>query len=49
MPNHYDLTVDGCKKCNCDPSGSNDSPPICDPRDGKCRCKQNVEGLNCDK
>ncbi|CAF0708121.1 unnamed protein product [Brachionus calyciflorus] len=49
LPNHYDLTGDGCKLCNCDPEGSFDSPPVCDQRDGKCRCKQNVEGQNCEK
>jgi laminin, gamma 1 len=47
--NHYELSVTGCKVCNCDLVGSFDSPPICDPRDGSCRCKANVEGKNCDK
>ena len=49
LPNHYDITSDGCKLCNCNPLGSFDSPAVCDPRDGKCRCKPNVEGQNCDK
>ena len=35
--------------CNCSAVGSFDSPPICDPRDGTCRCKANVEGQNCDR
>lgn len=39
----------GCKVCNCNSIGSFDSPPICDPRDGSCRCKANVEGQNCDQ
>jgi laminin gamma 1 len=49
LPNHYDLTSDGCKLCNCNPIGSYDSPAICDPIDGKCRCKSYVEGQNCDR
>lgn len=49
LPNHYDITSEGCKMCSCNPLGSFDSPAVCDPRDGKCRCKPNVEGQNCDK
>lgn len=48
-PYHYDLSIVGCKVCNCNPIGSFDTPPICDPRDGSCRCKANVESQNCDR
>lgn len=48
-PNHYELSVDGCKPCECSTGGSFDTPPVCDSRDGQCRCKQNVEGRNCDR
>ncbi len=48
-PHHYDLTITGCKLCNCNPIGSFDSPPLCDPYSGFCRCKANVEGQNCDR
>lgn len=48
-PYHYELSITGCKICNCNPIGSFDSPPICDPRDGTCRCKANVESKNCDR
>lgn len=47
--NHYDLTITGCKQCNCNPIGSFDAPPLCDPYNGFCRCKANVEGQNCDR
>lgn len=48
-PYHYELSITGCKMCNCNPVGSFDNPPVCDPRDGSCRCKANVEGQNCDR
>lgn len=43
------MSIVGCKVCNCNSIGSFDTPPICDPRDGSCRCKANVEGQNCDR
>ena len=46
---HYELSASGCKRCECNASGSFHSPPMCDPRDGTCLCKVNVEGKNCDK
>ena len=49
LPNHYDLTSDGCKLCSCNAAGSLDSPAVCDARDGKCRCKAHVEGRDCEK
>ena len=39
----------GCKQCECNPIGSFDSPPLCDPISGFCRCKENVESRNCDR
>ena len=39
----------GCKVCECGAIGSFDSPPLCDPYNGFCRCKANVEGQNCDR
>lgn len=43
------MSVEGCKPCSCNPLGSFDSPPICEPVNGNCRCKANVEGQNCDR
>lgn len=48
-PYHYELSIAGCKPCTCNPTGSYDTPPVCDPRDGSCRCKLNVEGRDCDR
>ena len=48
-PNHYEISSEGCKSCECNEAGSFDNPPVCDSRDGQCRCKQNVEGRNCDR
>lgn len=48
-PYHYELSITGCKLCQCNELGSFDTPPVCDPRDGTCRCKANVEGQNCDR
>lgn len=39
MTNFYGLSAVGCTPCNCSDLGSLDSPPICDPNDGQCRCK----------
>jgi len=48
-PFHYELSFTGCKQCSCSQVGSFDSPPICEPINGVCRCKANVEGKNCDR
>jgi len=49
MPGYYDLSILGCKECMCDPKGSYHSPARCNPINGKCDCKDNVEGQNCDR
>lgn len=49
MPNHYDLTIEGCKECQCNSNGSYHSPARCNPINGKCYCKDHVEGQNCDR
>lgn len=36
-PNHFGMSVDGCKACSCNVNGSFDSPPYCNPIDGNCR------------
>lgn len=46
-PNHYEFTVQGCKPCGCNESGSYGNTPQCDPQTGVCLCKQNVEGRQC--
>ena len=43
-PTHWDFTELGCKDCGCRREGSLDNEPNCDPLDGQCFCKQNVEG-----
>ena len=40
---HYGFSVDGCKPCDCDLTGS--ETMNCDPLTGQCLCKTNVEGL----
>ena len=48
MPNFYKLSSEGCKQCTCNEAGTlKDS--ICHPVTGKCMCKSNVEGDQCDK
>jgi laminin gamma 1 len=47
--NYFDLSINGCQQCSCNPTGSAHSPPICNSIDGTCQCKSNVEGKNCDK
>ncbi|XP_063811408.1 laminin subunit beta-3 isoform X2 [Pseudophryne corroboree] len=39
---------DACISCDCDPEGSVDSGS-CDPRNGRCICKENVGGERCDQ
>ncbi|XP_051777109.1 laminin subunit beta-2 isoform X3 [Erpetoichthys calabaricus] len=36
----------GCQPCQCDPQGSVSS--VCDPSGGRCRCRPNVFGRQCD-
>ena len=43
------MSITGCKHCACNIIGSFDSPPLCDPNNGFCRCKANIEGQNCDR
>ena len=46
MDGFYGLDRDGCKPCNCDMKGSLDTQ--CDV-EGKCMCKEGVQGDKCDK
>ena len=43
-PTHWDFSELGCRDCGCRREGSLDNEPNCDPLDGQCYCKQNVEG-----
>uniref|UniRef100_H2YEQ8 Usherin n=1 Tax=Ciona savignyi TaxID=51511 RepID=H2YEQ8_CIOSA len=45
--NLTDSNIDGCEPCNCNRVGSRDQ--YCDPLTGQCFCKENVEGMFCDK
>ncbi|CAH0546889.1 unnamed protein product [Brassicogethes aeneus] len=45
--NHYDFGASGCKSCDCEPAGSINNEPRCDPWTGFCMCKSNVEGKHC--
>ena len=45
-PTHWDFTAIGCKDCGCRREGSLENEPNCDPLNGQCYCKQNVEGKN---
>jgi laminin gamma 1 len=42
--NHWNFNFKGCESCDCRPEGSLGSQPACDPANGICFCKQNVEG-----
>ncbi|KAG7250813.1 hypothetical protein CRUP_018527, partial [Coryphaenoides rupestris] len=46
QPGYHTLTEAGCRPCSCDPSGSTQE---CDVDNGRCQCKDNVEGFNCDR
>ena len=46
MPYQYGFSTDGCKQCDCDPSGSKGLQ--CD-MNGQCLCNDNVEGRRCDR
>lgn len=41
------LLHQGVRACECDPQGSLST--VCDPNGGKCQCRSNVVGRNCDK
>ena len=43
-PTHWDFSELGCRDCGYRREGSLDNEPNCDPLDGQCYCKQNVEG-----
>ncbi|XP_052056319.1 usherin [Apodemus sylvaticus] len=48
----YDLQAldpDGCRPCNCNPSGTVDGDITCHQNSGQCSCKANVIGLRCDR
>lgn len=45
-PYQYGFSVDGCKPCDCDESGSKGFQ--CDTS-GQCPCNDNVEGRRCDR
>ena len=44
-------TINGCKKCNCNKSVGvePDWKATCDKQSGQCRCKNNIEGVRCDR
>ena len=39
----------GCEECSCDPEGSLEGSTVCDKESGQCKCKENMDGLRCDK
>lgn len=45
--NYFKFSNQGCQPCGCDPRGSFDNTPSCDPETGDCLCKENVEGKRC--
>jgi laminin gamma 1 len=47
LPKHYGFSSDGCKECDCDPTGSTDLQ--CDLVNGQCPCRDKVEGRRCDR
>ena len=47
--NFYDFSNYGCRPCACDAAGSLNNNPSCEVNTGVCRCKENVEGQNCDR
>ncbi|XP_052593935.1 usherin [Peromyscus californicus insignis] len=40
---------DGCRPCNCNPSGTVDGDITCHQNSGQCLCKANVIGLRCNR
>jgi laminin gamma 1 len=49
LPNHFDFSASGCRTCACDAAGSMNNNPSCAVNSGVCRCKEQVEGQNCDR
>merc|ERR1719422_643915 len=47
--NFPDEADPGCESCECMVEGSLGNRPSCDTEDGKCVCKNNVEGQRCDR
>ncbi|KAI7811799.1 laminin subunit beta-4 precursor [Triplophysa rosa] len=47
-PQRFVEDPDACIPCECNPDGSVDGG-LCDPVTGQCVCKQNVEGVRCDR
>ncbi len=47
MPEHFGFSPEGCKLCDCDPTGSTDIQ--CDLATGQCPCRDKVEGRRCDR
>jgi len=45
LPNHYGMTREGCKACDCNPDGS---ASLQCGENGKCMCHEGVLGLKCD-
>ncbi|CAG9769471.1 unnamed protein product [Ceutorhynchus assimilis] len=45
--NHYNFTKSDCKNCECSEEGSVFNAPNCNPNNGVCNCKENVEGKQC--
>lgn len=41
--------VDGCSPCNCNTAGTFNAMDTCDSNTEQCLCKDNVEGLKCDR
>lgn len=39
--------MQGCRSCNCNKAGSFNNSESCDPVNGRCMCKENVDGLQC--
>jgi usherin len=40
---------DGCSPCDCNTAGTFNARDTCDSESGQCLCKDNVEGLKCDR
>lgn len=47
--NHFDFSSSGCKPCGCNVAGSLDNVPRCEAENGNCICKENVEGIQCNR
>ncbi|XP_063724492.1 laminin subunit gamma-1-like isoform X2 [Symsagittifera roscoffensis] len=49
LPGFYGFgSTEGCTKCECDLKGTRASRMTCNPIDGSCPCKANVEGKSCE-